>query len=236
VRSGRWCNVSGLDAEAVMAEFFGKLLRNVVVISLVLAVISFFAAPAVAFLAMRAAAEADDAAGLARLIDYPAVRQSLRPQLDANPAAVAPAPTFMEDPIGAVRRQIEQAAAPAAPNVDAYLTPPAIAALTRGEGRYAAQRSTGPQPSRDGTNTGGPLPTPVYWGVNRARMSVTDEGGSDTLFTFERVGVFEWKLVHVGLAAGTAPNHPQRATGAARATPTLPSVAKAKPAIAVVGD
>ena len=182
-----------------------KLIGRLIVILVVLAAISFFAAPGVAFFGLRSAAESNDAAGLARLVDYAAVRQSLRPQLDGNPAALAPAPTFMEDPIGAVRRQIEQAAAPQAPDVDAYLTPAALAALTRGEGRYASQRASGPQPATDVATTGGPMPKPVYWGMNRARMSVADEGGSETIFTFERKGPFEWKLVHVGLPEGVAP-------------------------------
>jgi hypothetical protein len=56
------------------------------------------------------------------------------------------------------------------------------------------------------------MPRPVYWGMNRARMSVVDDGGATTLFTFERQGPFEWKLVHVGLPGGTAP-----AAGTARA-------------------
>lgn len=182
-----------------------KFVGRLIVILIATAAVCFFAAPGVAFFAMRSAAEANDAAGLARLVDYAAVRQSLRPQLDGNPAAVAPAPSFMEDPIGAVRRQIEQATAPQAPDVDAYLTPAALAALTRGEGRYASQRMGGPLPSPDATNTGGPMPKPVYWGMNRARMSVTDEGGSATIFTFERKGPFEWKLVHIGLPEGVAP-------------------------------
>lgn len=182
-----------------------KLVGRLILILVVLAAISFFAAPGVAFFGLRSAAESNDAAGLARLIDYAAVRQSLRPQLDGNPAALAPAPTFMEDPIGAVRRQIEQAAAPQAPDVEAYLTPAALAALTRGEGRYASQRGSGPQPSADAATTGGPMPKPVYWGMNRARMSVADEGGSETIFTFERKGAFEWKLVHIGLPEGVAP-------------------------------
>ena len=50
-----------------------------------------------------------------------------------------------------------------------------------------------------------PWPSPAYWSVNRARMAVTDQGGSRTLFTFERRGPFEWKLVHIGLPDGTAP-------------------------------
>ena len=186
----------------------GGLLGKLIAFIVLMAVFIFFAAPAVAFFGIRSAAEASDVAGLTRLIDYPAVRQSLRPQLDGNPAASAPAPTFMEDPIGAVRRQIEQATAPRAPDVDAYLTPAAIAALTRGEGRYASQRVDGGLPSPDNMNTGGPLPKPVYWSINRARMSVADEGGSETVFTFERKGPFEWKLVHVGLPDGVAPAPP----------------------------
>lgn len=183
-----------------------KLVGRLIVILVVLAALSFFVAPAMAFFALRSAAASNDAAGLARLIDYPAVRQSLRPQLDGNPAVTAPAPSFMEDPIGAVRRQIEQASAAPAPDVEAYLTPAALAGLTRGEGRYASQRSAGVQPSPDATTTGGPMPQPVYWGMNRTRMSVTDEGGSETIFTFERRGPYEWKLVHIGLPEGVAPS------------------------------
>jgi hypothetical protein len=186
----------------------GGLVGKLVAFIALMAVFVFFVAPAVAFFGIRSAAEASDAAGLERLIDYPAVRQSLRPQLDGDPAASAPAPTFMEDPIGAVRRQFEQATAPRAPDVDAYLTPAAIAALTRGEGRYASQRVEGGLPSPDNTNTGGPFPRPVYWSINRARMSVADEGGSETVFTFERKGLFEWKLVHIGLPDGSAPALP----------------------------
>ena len=189
------------------------IVGNLILLAVVATVIAFFAAPAVAFFGIRSAAEASDATGLARLVDYPAVRQSLRPQLDGNPAAAAPAPSFMEDPIGAVRRQFEQATAPQAPDGDAYLTPAALAALTRGEGRYAPQRGVSAEPSPDGATTGGPIPRPVYWGMNRARMSVSDEGGSETIFTFERKGPFEWKLVHVGLPEGVSPAIPAAGQG-----------------------
>lgn len=179
----------------------GGVLGNLILLAIIAAVIAFFAAPAVAFFGIRSAADANDVAGLSRLIDFPAVRQSLRPQMSGNPAALAPAPSFLEDPIGAVRRQIEDHS-PANPDVDSYLTPAAIAGLTRGEGRYAAQDA--PQAA-----SGDPLPRPVYWGMNRARMSVTDDGGSETVFTFERKGPFEWKLVHIGLPDGTAPVAPE---------------------------
>ncbi|MFN3669819.1 MAG: DUF2939 domain-containing protein [Brevundimonas sp.] len=186
----------------------GGLIGRLIVFAVLISALVFFIAPAVAFFAIRSAGEASDVAGLARLIDYGAVRQSLRPQLDGDPAASAPAPSFMEDPIGAVRRQIEQATAAAAPDADAYLTPAALAALTRGEGRYASLRGTVTQPSPDATTTGGPMPRPLYWSVNRARLGVADEGGSETIFTFERRGPFEWKLVHIGLPEGVAPAVP----------------------------
>jgi hypothetical protein len=181
-----------------------KIIGNLLLVAVIAAVVGFFAAPGVAFFAVRSAADAQDATALARLIDYGAVRQSLRPQLAGNPAAVAPAPSFLEDPIGAVRRQLEQAAPGALPEADGYLTPAALAALTRGEGRYASQRTT--------TTAGAasPMPSPVFWGVNRVRMAVEDEGGSRTVFTFERRGLFEWRLVHIGLPDGAAPPAPAR--------------------------
>ena len=185
-----------------------KLFGNLLLLAVVVAVVSFFAAPAVAFFGIRSAADASDVSGLSRLIDFTAVRQSLRPQLSGDPAAMAPAPTFLEDPIGAVRRQIEQARPAAAVDVDAWLTPAALAAQTRGEGRYAAQRTGAPV-----LTANDPVPTPVFWGVNRVRLAVTDEGGSRTVFTFERKGPFEWKLVHIGLPDGGTPPTPAPAAG-----------------------
>lgn len=177
-----------------------KLFGNLLLLAVIVAVVSFFAAPAVAFFGIRSAADANDVAGLSRLIDFAAVRKSLRPQLSGDPAAMAPAPAFLDDPIGAVRHQIEQARPTAAVDVDAWLTPAALAALTRGEGRYAAQRTRIPAVAP--TN---PMPGPVFWGMNRVRLAVADEGGPRTVFTFERKGPFEWKLVHIGLPERVAP-------------------------------
>ena len=118
-----------------------KVFGNLVLVAIALAVVSFFAAPAVAFFGIRSAAQSDDVAGLQRLIDFDAVRASLRPQLSGRPEAMTPPPSFMNDPIGAFRRQFEEVAAPQGPNPDAYLTPDAIDGLTRAEGRYAAVRA-----------------------------------------------------------------------------------------------
>lgn len=193
-----------------------KLFGNLLLLAVLAAVVSFFAAPAVVFFGIRSAADANDVAGLSRLIDFTAVRQSLRPQLSGNPAAMTPAPTFLEDPIGAVRRQFEPTDAATIGDADAYLTPAALAGLTRGEGRYASQRSALPA---TGAAAASPMPAPVFWGVNRARLAVDDEGGSRTVFTFERKGPFEWKLVHIGLPEGSAPAVPAPAGPPATAAP-----------------
>lgn len=192
-----------------------RVFGNLVLAAIVLGAVSFFAAPAVAFFGIRSAAQSDDVVGLQRLMDFDAVRASLRPQLSGRPEALTPPPSFMNDPIGAFRRQFEETVAPQGPDPDAYLTPDAIDGLTRAEGRYAAVR-----PTVAGTDAASaPWPRPVYWGVNRARMAVTDEGGSDTVFTFERRGPFEWKLVHIGLPDGATPQLPARGAPAPAAAP-----------------
>lgn len=179
-----------------------RIIGNLLLLALIVAVVSFFMAPAVAFFGIRSAAQSDDIAGLQRLVDFNAVRVSLRPQLSGRAEALTPAPSFMEDPIGAVRRQFEDAAAPAGPDPDAFLTPGALDGLLRGEGRYAAVTSTATMPE---DSRPAPWPSPSYWGINLARFAVTDEGGSRTIFTFERRGPFEWKLVHIGLPDGPTP-------------------------------
>lgn len=187
--------------------FVKRLFGNLVLAALALAVLAFFAAPAVGFFAIRSAAEANDVAGLSRLIDFGAVRQSLRPQLAGRPEALAPAPSFLEDPIGAFRRQLDQQnPLQRQPDVNAYLTPAALSALLRGEGRYANQQAQAA--ATTGTAARKPWPRPAYWSVNRVRMAVADQGGSRTLFTFERRGPFEWKLVHIGLPGDTSPSAP----------------------------
>ncbi len=167
-------------------------------LALIGAAIAFVIAPVVTFFGIRSAAQANDVAGLTRLIDFAAVRASLRPQLANRPEVMTPAPSFLDDPIGAVRRQFDQATAPAAPNPDVYLTPDALSALMAGEGRYASTRAAQAQ-ARE------PWPSLRYWGFQTTRLAVEDEGGSATIFTFERRAPFEWKLAHIGLPEGATP-------------------------------
>ena len=173
-----------------------RLILRLVTTAIVAAVLAFVAAPFAAFYGVRAAGQAGDVEGLAQLVDYGDLRVALRSQLSARPAPQTPPPSILEDPIGALRRQFDQATQPpppAGPDVEAYLAPTALEALTRGAGRSAASGAA---------VEGDPWPRPRYWGVNRARMAVpTADAGGETLFTFERRGPYRWVLVHVGLPA-----------------------------------
>lgn len=185
-------------------------MKRVLPVLLVLAVlgagVSFLVAPLVAFGALRSAAKAEDVQGLAKLVDFDAVRASLAPQLDAKPGVEAPPPSVLQDPLGALRRAIEpmaQAAQkPAGPRPDDYLKPAALARLTTGEGRDAWR----PNPTGDGVQPKAKLPEVGHWGVNRTRLTVADPADATliTTFTFERRGPFEWKLVHIGLPSDEA--------------------------------
>ena len=137
-----WARDAARKAARRNEPSFKRLIVNLIAVAAVAAVVAFLAAPVVAFFGIRAAAEAGDVAGLARLIDYDAVRASLRPQLSGRPEPLTPPPSFIQDPIGAVRRQFD--------------------------------------------------------------LAVTNDGGARTVFTFERRGPYEWKLVHVGLPEATS--------------------------------
>ncbi len=175
-----------------------KIIGNLILAAVVLLVISFFAAPGVAFFGLRSAADSGDVAELDRLVDYGAMRKALGPQLTGRVETLTPPPSILEDPIGAVQRQFQRGPVAEGPRADAYLTPAALGALTRGEGRSAALRSEAENAEAE-PPSGGPFPRPVYWGMDRARMAVTGDSGGETVFTFARTGFFSWHLVHVSL-------------------------------------
>lgn len=191
-----WARSAALRAQGSGEPSFKRLIVNLIVIGIVAAGMGFIAAPAVTFFGIRAAAEAGDVQGLTRLIDYDAVRASLRPQVSGRVEPLTPAPSILQDPLGAIRRQFEQVApqprGPQVAPVDDWLTPVALQALTAGAGRGALVVT--PTSSRQRP----PWPRPTYWSVNRARMT-TGRDETRTVFTFERRGPYEWKLVHIGL-------------------------------------
>lgn len=171
-----------------------NLARLIVVLAAIAALV-FAAAPLFAFRALAAAARDGDAQALAELVDYAAVRASLRPQLATQARAVAPPPPpdIWSDPIGAVRRAIEPLK-PAPPAVERYVSVAGLHDLTRGY-------EPGKAPEAD--ESAG-LPGLRYWGPNRVRLAAGAPGAAKdraVIFTFRRTGTATWRLVHIGLPA-----------------------------------
>jgi hypothetical protein len=157
------------------------------------AVAYFVAAPWLAFRTLRDAVRTGDVPAMARLIDYPAVRRSLEVQLTGAPAAPEPdTADVLADPLGALK-QAFRPEAPASPAVERYLTPRALAALTDG-------RPPG-SPLPPGRKA--PFPKVAFWGPDRCRIVVTDPDASwrRAEFTFQRKGVFSWKVSRIVLPA-----------------------------------
>jgi len=161
----------------------------------------FLAAPWFAFRALRSAAQANDIQAMGELIDYGAVRENLNGQMD--PQAATPPPDLWHDPIGAVRHALR----PMQParDTDSYLTPQSIAALAAGQ--------TGPNPASPLSRLSDLIPgaqgrSIQYWDPNRFRVRVTNTDGEQTLFSFERHRLLEWKLAQIHLPGHPAPGRP----------------------------
>ena len=152
---------------------------------------AFASAPWFAFRALRSAAQNQDVQALGELVDYSAVRGALRSQIRPTAAAQIPAPDVWTDPIGAMRRALQQPILEKPPQVDNYLTPVALARMTDGRSPLDTKPRTGPLR----------LPTVIYWGFRRCRIGVDDpdQPSRRTVFTFERRGLFDWTLVQIRL-------------------------------------
>lgn len=163
------------------------------ILALIAAGVTFVLAPVFTFRAVRSAAEFGDVQALGQLVDYNAVRQSLRTQVRPASAERAPPADILRDPLGALRRAWE----PVSPqtDVDTFLTPQALARLAQGRAPAGAKPAPGDGPF------GGPLPAVKFWSTDRVRLGVTDptQRARETIFTFERRKLFAWRLVGVRL-------------------------------------
>lgn len=170
----------------------GRAVFRLIVTLIVGTALAFVAAPFFAFRATKAAARDGDGQALAQLVDYPAVRAGLRPQVAAKPVTAPAPPDIWTDPIGAVKRAIEPVV-PIAPSVEPYLSAPGLYDLARG---YAP----GQAPA---AADGGTFPRLRYWDPNRARFLALPKGQKSAdhgvIFTFERRDLFAWKLVQIRL-------------------------------------
>lgn len=192
-----------------------RQLFKIFLVCLVLFGLGFAAAPWFAYRALKANARDQDVAGLAEMVDFRALRTSLRDQVREPPpperaaGEAGAAPDIWRDPMGAVRRALEPFAEPLAPltpapaRLEPYLTPEGLYDVVRGYEPGAAPPE--PPPAQGAARLTAPFSEPWpslrYWGVNRTRFAVHPPGrpGEVSVLTFQRTGLFQWTLVHVRL-------------------------------------
>ena len=166
-----------------------------ILIALVFAVAVFVAAPWFAFRSLRDAARTNDVPALTQLVDYPAVSDSLEPQIAGVAAPDAPPPDFWRHPIKAIEHAFTPHPPPP-PQVERYLSSRGLAALA--DGRALGEAPAGREP----------FPMIAFWAPDRCRITVADPAAPTrkTEFTFQRKGVFNWKLSRIVLPGKAAPS------------------------------
>lgn len=181
-------------------------LFNIFLVCLLVAAICFASAPWFAFRALKAATTYEDVGAISELVDFDATRSALTLQMKAHgmPApATAEPPSIWRDPLAVLRRAIRPLT-PQEPKVDKYLTTDGLSALTRGYAPGAAPPIVaGPRPLAERVKLAvrGPYPKIAYWDPNRTRITVARPGAPEkvTMFTWQRRGWFEWKLVAIAV-------------------------------------
>jgi hypothetical protein len=162
---------------------------GLILLVLIVLALAFWSAPWWAFRSLRDAARSGDSASLAKMIDYDSVRDGLAAQLAGQPPPPPP-PSIWKNPVGAIEHMFSKPPAPPAPS-DRYFSPAAIADFTDGLPLGAPLPPAGKEP----------FPAIAFWGPDRCRIAVADPNNKarKTEFTFERRGIFVWKLERIVL-------------------------------------
>lgn len=173
---------------------------------------AFVTAPFFAFRAFQAAAQAEDVAALNELVDFEQLRESLTRQVapDKQVVQTAEPPSIWRNPFEVFKHAIAPLTAPP-PQVDRYMTPAGLSALSRGYEPGHAVAEPVAVTTKDKLNhlLHPNWPKPTYWGPNRVRITVTppNDKSRQTVFTFQRKTLLGWKLVHIGLPKPEAKSH-----------------------------
>ena len=176
-----------------------KLLTSLVLAAAVLAVVAWAAAPVFAGQALIRAAKAGDARKLEQLVDFPALRDSLKEELEQElTRRVGSDPRLTERGLGGLGMMLAPMILSGA--VDAVVTPEVLSQMVT--------TAEAPDPSRRSD------PDPVdakddkdihqAWGyrdLNHFAVTLTDRDHPDQhlALILERRGLFTWKLAAVDL-------------------------------------
>lgn len=184
-----------------------RLLARLIAVLIGAFLVAFFASPVFAVRSLINAARAGDEARLERLVDFPAVRDDLKAQLNAQLVRRLRAdPDLRDDPLSGLGLVLAPSLVSGV--VDAFVTPQAIAAMVQtaeapdliGDGAEAAARARGDR-TRDIRIGYG------YRGLSRFAGTLTDHDRPHERIDLimARRGLFSWKLVRIRLPAEDSP-------------------------------
>jgi hypothetical protein len=172
-----------------------KFLAAVVALCAVAAIAFYIASPWLAFYQLQQAARAGDRDALEAAVDFPAVREDFKAQLNAAFLTNIESNGHLKDnPLAALGALIVPAVLDRL--IDAYVTPQGIATMVA-EARTPKPGSPAPVHHGGGHVTA----HSEYVSLDRFKTTMTskDEPGRPLVFVMERRGLFGWKLVRIEL-------------------------------------
>ncbi|MDB5978356.1 MAG: hypothetical protein JWR07_5116 [Nevskia sp.] len=201
-----------------------KIWIGVGVVVLVLAAAAYFTSPILAFSQLSAAARSGDRDRLEQVVDFPAVRESLKGQISASVMkAMGSDPELRRNPFAALGGMLVPALTDRM--VDSIVTPDGVAAMItqgkvnkpvqlQGQGSAAGDEKAGGKNEAVNVSYG-------YRTLDRFRVEVArkDDPQKVLSLTLERRGLFSWKLIRIELPDGVFGDFANRASPAAGEAP-----------------
>lgn len=176
-----------------------KLVVGVAVAAVAAFAIAWAVAPVLAAQALIRAAKAGDARKIERLVDFPALRESLKNELSAEVAAhMRRDPRVADSGLGGLGMILAPMILAGA--VDAVVTPEVVARMVTTAEAPDPTRPDAPEP--DDAKSGDDIHQSWgYRGMDEFAVTLTDRDHPDQSLALimERRGLFEWKLAAVDL-------------------------------------
>lgn len=179
----------------------GKAVKAIIAAG-VLAVAGLWAAsPIFAAQALVRAGRAGDAAALARLVDFPAFRDSLKDELNARLLAEMRAKTGGDSALSGLGMLLAPTVVSGA--VDALVTPQAIGAMVRSGQAPEADDAVRAEPAPSAPDGEDVALTYGYRDLNTFAVTLTrpDRPAEPVVLLMERRGMVDWKLAGIDLDA-----------------------------------
>ena len=178
-----------------------RLLGVLLVLVLIAVAAVYVGSPFYAFQQLQQAAQAGDRERLEALVDFPAVREDLKRQVDSKAAKLARRVEGVGNPIAAILESLGAALGDRA--IDKLVTPEAISAMVQFGETTARRRQDAPADAASKDAEGGAR-TEVHYGFlspDRFRASVAPAlaPGRPIDLILVRHGLFSWRLEAIQL-------------------------------------